>query len=157
MTTPDLRATCLELMATVDVVYLTTLGEDGGPRIRAMLNLRNRDQYPEKMALYADHDDDFMIYLSTNTSSTKRREIERDPRIGLYYCRPADFRGVSVVGDAELIEDPTIKAAVWVDWWDRYYPTGRPDDPDYTLLRLFPRRVSGWHQGRKFEFEPAGS
>jgi len=152
--TDELRAECLELMATTDVVYLTTLGEDGHPRIRAMLNLRNREQYPDKMNLYGEG---FMVYVSTNTSSTKRREIERDPRIGLYYCRPDEFFGLSMVGEAEPIDDPAVKEAVWVDWWDRYYPTGRPDDPDFTLYRLRPTRISGWHKGRKFDLEPAGS
>ena len=153
MTEVELRATCIELMATADVVYLTTLESDGYPRIRAMLNLRNRSQYPNHVHLYEGHDEDFMVYISTNTSSRKRKDIESSPRIGLYYCRPAEFFGMSLVGDVEIVEDAAIKEAVWADGWERYYPTtGQPDDPDYTLLRLYPKDARGWNRSGKFAF-----
>ncbi|MCK5247895.1 pyridoxamine 5'-phosphate oxidase family protein [Candidatus Bipolaricaulota bacterium] len=153
MTEKELRAECIELMAAIDVVYLTALEAGGYPRIRAMLNLRNRDQYPDHVHLYEGHDDDFMVYISTNTSSHKRKDIEANPRIGLYYCRPAEFFGMSLVGDVEIVEDAATKEAVWGDGWEQYYPTtGRPDDPDYTLLRLFPKNVRGWYHSRTFEF-----
>ncbi len=148
----ELRAACLDLMATAEVVYLSTVEAGGYPRIRAMLNLRNRAQYPDHVALYDGHDEDFMVYVSTNTSSKKRRDIEANPRIGLYYCCPAKFFGMSLVGDVEIVEDPAVKEAVWVDGWERYYPTtGRPDDPDYTLLRLFPKTARGWTGSETFE------
>lgn len=147
------RMACIELMATVDVVYLAALGVDGYPRIRAMLNLRNRTQYPGQVHLYDEHDEDFMVYISTNTSSRKRKDIEANPRIGLYYCRPEEFFGVSLIGDVEFVDDAAIKEAVWADGWERYYPTtGRSDDPDYTLLRLYPKDARGWAGSRTFEF-----
>jgi len=148
----ELRAACLELMATAEAVYLSTVEADGYPRIRAMLNLRNRAQYPDHVHLYDGHDDDFMVYVSTNTTSRKRKEIETNPRIGLYYCRPAEFFGMSLVGDVEIVEDPKIKEAVWVDGWERYFrTTGRPDDPDFTLLRLHPKSARGWTGSETFE------
>jgi len=153
MTETELRAACIELMATAEVVYLTALEADGYPRIRAMLNLRNQAQYPDHAHLYQGHDDDFMVYISTNTSSRKLKDIETNPRIGVYYCHTAEFFGMSLVGDAEIVEDPAIKEAVWADGWERYYPTtGRADDPDYTVLRLFPKSVRGWYHSRTFDF-----
>ena len=148
----ELRTACVELMRTADVVYLATF-ESGYPRIRAMLNLRNRLQYPNHAHLYDGHDEDFMVYVATNKSSKKRKDIEANPRIGLYYCRPADFLGMSLVGDVEIVKDATVKEAVWAEGWEQYYPTtGRPDDPDYTLLRLFPRSARGWTGSETFEF-----
>jgi len=148
----ELKATCLELMATSDVVYLAVLESGGYPRIRAMLNLRNRSQYPDHVGLYGGHDDDFMVYVSTNTSSRKLADLKANPRIGLYYCRPAEFLGMSLIGDVEIIDDAAIKEAVWADGWERYFPTtGRPDDPDYTLLRLYPSSARGWTGSEKFE------
>ena len=149
----ELRAKCLELMATAETVYLSAIESDGYPRIRAMLNLRNRSQYPDHMALYEDHDGDFMVYVATNTSSRKRKDIEANPRIGLYYCWPSEFFGMSLVGDVEIVDDAATKEAVWADGWERYFrTTGRPDDPDYTLLRLYPRSARGWTGSEKFEF-----
>ncbi len=148
----ELKAACLGLMATSDVVYLAALESAGYPRIRAMLNLRNRSQYPNHVHLYDGHDDDFMVYISTNTSSRKRKDIESNPRIGLYYCRPAEFLGMSLVGDVEIVEDAKLKEAVWADGWERYFPTtGRADDPDYTLLRLYPSSARGWTGSQTFE------
>ena len=152
MNEKELCTACLELMATADVVCLSTVQADGYPRTRAMLNLRNRTQYPGHVHLYGGHDDDFMVYIATNTSSRKRVEIQKDPRVGLYYCRPPDFFGMSLVGDVEIIDDPAIKQAVWAEGWERYFPTtGRPDDPDYTLLRLFPSNARGWTGSETFE------
>jgi general stress protein 26 len=150
----ELRAACLELMATADAVYLAAIEADGYPRIRAMLNLRNKLQYPKHVHLYEGHDRDFMVYIATNTSSKKRKDLEANPRIGLYYCRPAEFFGMSLVGDVEIVEDATIKEAVWADGWERYYPaTGRADDPDYTLLRLVPKSARGWTGSGRFELK----
>lgn len=153
MNETEVRAACIELMATADAVYLTALGIDGYPRIRAMLNLRNKSQYPNHVHLYDGHDNDFMVYISTNTSSKKLKDIEANPHIGLYYCRPREFFGMSLVGDVEIVEDAAMKEAVWADGWERYYrTTGQPDDPDYTLLRLYPKNARGWNQGEKFAF-----
>ena len=128
------------LRETVPAAYLTAIDADGQPRTRAMLNLRNREQFASQAHVYANHQQDFMVYIATNTSSRKRREIEANPRVCVYYCR------------LEIVDDLEIKEVLWADGWEQYFPTGKPDDPDYTLLRLFPKVVNGWYQGGKFEF-----
>lgn len=149
-----IRRQCLKIMATAPAVFITVIGADGFPRTRAMLNLRNRKQYPNHVHLYAQHDDDFMVFISTNTASKKREEIETNPQIGLYYSLPESFLGLSLIGHAEVIEDLEIKRAVWVDGWERYYrESGTPEDPDYTLLRILPVEARGWLAGTKFQFE----
>ena len=150
----EIRAKCLELMATAPAVFISVIGEDGFPGIRGMLNLRNRAQYPDHEHLYGNHDRDFMVYITTNTSSRKRAEIKRNPRIGLYYSHPEKFLGLCLTGEAEIVGDMNIKRAVWVEGWERYYPeTGAPGDPDYTLLRIFPVEARGWLAGTKFQFQ----
>ena len=62
MTETELCAACIELMATADAVYLSAFGVDGYPRIRAMLNLRNKLQYPHHVHLY---DGDHALYETT--------------------------------------------------------------------------------------------
>jgi general stress protein 26 len=153
MDTVDVRKRCLEIMGESPAVYMTSIGEDGYPRTRGMLNLRNTKQYPLHVGLYATHDRDFMVYISTNTSSTKRGEIEINPRVSLYYSLPESFLGVGFVGNAEIIKDPEIKRAVWVEGWERYYSeTGTSEDPDFTLLRVLPFEAHGWLAGTKFRF-----
>lgn len=36
--------------------------------------------------------------------------------------------------------------------WEQYYPKG-PDDPDHTVLRLYPIYAQGWHGFQRFEFD----
>ncbi len=154
MNEAEVRAACLKLMASTDIVYLTVLEADGYPRIRAMLNLRSKSLYPDHANLFDAHQQDFMIYLSTNTSSRKIKDIQANPKVGLYFCSTDHgYFGVSLIGDAEMITDMGIKESVWADGWERYYPTtGKADDPDFTLLRVFPTDARGWTGSQTFEF-----
>ena len=154
MTEKELRAACLELMATADAVYLSTMEEGGYPRTRALLNLRNRTQFPGHVRLFEKHSEDFLIYLSTNTSSRKHKLIEADPRIGLYFCHPKKFFGLSLIGDAEIVDDLAIKESIWAPGWERYYPTtGDASDPDYAIVRLLPKNAQGWFRSETFAFD----
>lgn len=138
-------------METSGAAYLTTLGPDGYPRTRAMLNLRTRRQYPHLHALFEQHRDDLLVYCSTNTSSAKLRQIRADPKASVYYCNPDRFEGVMVAGDLEIMDDSALRHALWTEGWERYYPGG-PDDPDHTVLRLKPKFVEGWWSARRFAF-----
>lgn len=152
----EIRRACSELMATAEIAYLTTLGLDGYPHTRAIFNLRNREAFPKQAALHEPHTEDLVTYVATNTSSRKVREIEADPRVDLYYCAPSSFHGLRLVGDAEIVEDPAIKEGLWGGGWKQYNPSGRPDDPDYTVFRIRPHLASGWYASSRFEF-PLGA
>ena len=153
MNAREIKTQCLEIMATAPAAFLTVIGADGFPRTRAMLNLRNRKQYPNHVHLYVQHDEDFIVFVSTNTASKKREEIEANPRVGLYYSLPESFVGLSLIGHAEVVRDLKIKSALWVDGWEHYYQEiGTPEDPDYTILRILPVEARGWLAGTRFQF-----
>jgi pyridoxamine 5'-phosphate oxidase len=139
------------LMEVADRAYLTTMGEDGYPRTRAILNLRNPALYPNLADLFDEHREDFLVYVGTNTSSAKVRQIQRDPRGSIYYCHPKRFRGVLLIGEIELVDDPSVRHALWTDGWEIYYPSGR-DDPDYAVLRFLPHSMEGWSGSERFGF-----
>lgn len=142
----------LLMTEVADRSYLTTIGDDGYPRTRAMLNLRNPSLYPTLADLFAAHRDDFLVYFSTNLSSHKVREIPENPRGCAYYCHPKRWRGAALVGDLEVERDAAVRHGLWHEEWTVYYPGG-VDDPDYAVLCLRPRRVSGWNGRETFEFE----
>jgi general stress protein 26 len=150
MNVEELKQWGVELMEISEAVYLTTIGEDGYPYTRAMLNLRNKRQYPNQAHLFAPHRDDWMVYFSTNTSSSKIRQIKSNPRASVYYCDPARFHGLMLKGDIEIVDDSQVRHAIWNEGWERYYPGG-PDDPDHTVLRLYPQSAQGW-RGFTFQF-----
>jgi general stress protein 26 len=152
----EIRKASVDLIESAPAAYLTTIGPDGYPHTRAMLNLRNRQQYPNQIPLYAAHGNDLMVYFTTNTSSRKLRQIEADPRVCVYYCHPEQFHGLTLTGEIEVVDDSGLRQALWNEGWERYYPGG-PDDPDHTILRLYPRLATGWYKATRFEFELEGA
>jgi len=138
----------LKLMDISKAAYLTTIDPDGFPHTRAMTNLRNKDQKPNLVSLFRDHQEDYLIIFSTNTSSAKVRHVEENPKVSVYYCHPEKWQGVMFGGEIEIVPDLELKRAIWEDGMEKYYPSGY-DDPDHTILRLHPRIAKGW-DGQKF-------
>ena len=141
----------LELIESSKAVYLTTIDSEGYPITRAMFNLRNKEQFPEFSEFFANQDNDFVIYISTNTSSSKIEHIKKNPKIAVYYCDPEDFKGVMFGGEAEIIDDFELKKTIWLDWWTRYYPEGL-EDPDYSLFKLNPKNARFYHKLNRVQF-----
>lgn len=149
----EVKKLCLELMESSKAVYLTTIDSEGYPITRAMFNLRNKEQFPEFLDIYKGLDNDFEIYISTNTSSSKIAHIKKNPKISVYFCDTEDFKGVMFGGEAELIEDMKVKQKFWLDWWTRYYSKGL-EDPDYILIHLNPKTAQFYYRLQKIEFTP---
>jgi len=148
----EIRALCLELLDTAWPTYLTTIDANGYPQTRAMFNLRNRNRFPELIPLFENHCEDFMILFGTNTSSPKLLEITKNPATSVYFCIPEKSRGAMFGGDLQIVDDMELKKALWQDGWERYYPDG-VEDPDYTVLKIFPRVVKGWTGSSTFRLE----
>jgi len=149
----EVKKLSLELMSSSKAAYLTTIDSEGYPITRAMFNLRNKDQFPEFMEFFNGLDNEFDIYISTNTSSSKTDHVKKNPKISVYYCEPDDFKGVMFGGKVEIIDDMNLKKNLWLDWWTKYYLKGL-SDPDYTLFRLKPLIAHFYQNLQKVEFEP---
>ena len=145
------RELCRNLLETGWPVYLTTIDAKGYPQTRAMLNLRNKKQYP-KLIPFFEKQDEFTIIFTTNTSSTKITDIKTNSAVSVYYCDPESWRGVMFGGDVEIVDDMKFKQEVWYDGWTQYYPKGY-DDPDHTVLKLIPTIAKGWAGSMTFELE----
>jgi len=143
----------LELIETSKAAYLTTIDNEGFPITRAMFNLRNKEQFPEFSEFFANQEHEYIIYISTNTSSSKIEHIKKNPKICVYYCDPENFKGVMFGGEVDKIDDMEIKRKIWLDWWTRYYPEGL-EDPDYALLRLNPKQARFYYKLQQVTFDP---
>lgn len=152
MSISDFKNTSLELLESADAAYVTTIDVDGYPQTRCMFNLRNKTQFPKLVGMFKDHKEDFMILFSTNTSSEKISQIAVNSAACIYYCLPSDFHGLLLAGNIEILNDQGIREAIWQDGWERYYPQG-PNDPDHTVLRLYPKKAKGWCKGGPFQFK----
>ena len=149
------RRLSLELMSLAKAACLTTIARDGYPETRAISNLRNEEMFGGLSTLFAEHDNDFLVYFSTNTSSNKVAQIRANPRVSVYFCQPEQWRGLMLGGNMEVSNDPELKKAIWQDGWELYYPTG-PADPGYSILKLIPEIAKYYHQldTTEFRFRP---
>lgn len=148
----EARQQAAALMAIADVAIVTTMDGDGFPQTRAMFNLRNCAIFPSLAPLFNDHREDFLVYFTTNTSSSKVAHIRANPAVSVYYCRPAEWRGLMLGGRMEIVTDSAIKHALWQPGWEMYYPGGA-DDPDHTVLCLQPTTATYYHQLNNFRFD----
>lgn len=154
MTESQLKQRCLELMETAEAACLGTLDASGCPHIRAVSNLRRKQEFPGLAPWFQKHQDDFLVYVATSASSQKIRQIRASPAACVYYCVPSQFHGLVLKGLIEVIEDLGVKRALWQPVWGKFWPGG-PQDPDYALLRLRLRQASGWWEDQTFTFSLA--
>ncbi len=152
MSNEELRELCIYLLNNAWPAYLATVDKNGFPQIRAMFNLRNQDRFPKLVPLFKDHEDDFFIIFSTNTSSTKTKDINGNEKAAAYYCDPENSRGTMFGGTIEIVPDLELKKAIWHDGWEYYYPKGY-DDPDHTILQMKPTVARGWNQSHTFRLD----
>jgi general stress protein 26 len=144
----ELEALALPIMERAEMITLATMAGDPYPHVRALFNLRNKAAFPGLAAYQADKG--LSVFLGTNTSSIKAKEIGEAPWVSVYFMIPAEFRGLMLSGKA--LPDPEARAALWVDGWEMYYPAGM-DDPDYIVFRVDPVRARGWSSATAFDVE----
>lgn len=71
MTDRQIQDRCVQIMETAPVAYLSTIGHALGPQTRAMLNLRNIQQYPGLTFLFRTVFGNCAAYCTSNASSRK--------------------------------------------------------------------------------------
>ena len=124
--TPDdsVIAAARDVIELARYAALITLDEQGSPRARAM------DAFVP--------DEEMVVWLGTHRATRKVADIQRDPRVTLYYFAPDGSGYVSMSGIAELVDDPTEKAQRWKEAWEQYY-TDR--EAQYLLIKVNPLRM----------------
>ncbi len=108
------------------IVYLSYIDSRGFPTTRAMLAPREREGVR-------------VFWFSTNTSSQKVAAFRRNPKGSIYFVDRLFFRGVSLSGTVEVLEDPESKERLWRRGDTMYYSRG-VTDPDYCVLRFTAER-----------------
>ncbi|UCE49977.1 MAG: pyridoxamine 5'-phosphate oxidase family protein [Phycisphaerales bacterium] len=153
------KQACLELMETVDVAYLSTIDSNGFPHTRIMSNLRDKKQHPNLAGFFEKHQEDFLIYMVTSSSSAKMQHIRNNPKVSVYFASytevPTDFQCLMLAGEIEEISDQQLKKQLWQSGWEIFWQKG-VDDPEYTVLRLMPTFARGGYKEKLFEFELNG-
>jgi general stress protein 26 len=155
----ELRQACFDLMEKVDVVYLSTVDNDGFPHMRIMSNLRDKKQHPNLARMFEQHREDFLIYMATSSSSPKMQQIRANPKasvlFSIYTEDPSDYQYVMLCGEIEEVTDQQLKKQLWQSGWEIFWNKG-VDDPQYTVLRLMPVLARGAYKESPFRFELSG-
>ena len=152
MNEQEARQQAAQLMTIADVAVVTTMDGNGFPQSRAMFNLPNSTAFPGLTPFFSNHQSNFLVFFSTNTSSSKVAQIKLNPAVSVYYCHPGEWRGLMLGGSMEIVTDSAVKNALWQPGWEMYYPGGA-DDPDHTVLRLQPATATYYHQLNNFKFD----
>ena len=111
----------LSLANRSSIAMLGTNGDDGYPNIKAMLKIENEDMK--------------IVWFSTNTSSKRVAQLNRDSKACVYFVDFDQFKGLMLVGNVEVLQDIESKKRLWSEGSERYYPLG-VTDPDYSVLRF---------------------
>ena len=105
-------------------------------------------------------EDNMAIWVTTNSTSRKVKQIGQNPRICLAFVEhPDGDKAAIVVGEAHIIPDIEEKKRVWklatFDLW-QHFPNG-PDSDEFCLLRIVIKRIE-WRDswtGKAGIYEPA--
>ncbi len=147
MTKKDIEDLALELLSKPYFCYLATIDKNGFPHIRALFNLRCSEKYPHPAEVIEEYEENpLTVYIATNTSSAKIKQIKENNNIAIYYSHHSEIKGIMLQGHAEILDDIGFKEKIWVDNWVMFYPKGYTD-PDFTILRLKPKLLKGWYKG----------
>ena len=107
-------------------VFLSYIDSQGFPATRAMLAPREREGIR-------------VFWFSTNTSSRKVAAFRENPKGSIYFVDRLFFRGASLSGTVEVLEDPRSKERLW-RMGDRMYYSRGVTDPDYCVLKFTAER-----------------
>ena len=84
-------------------------------------------------------DDDFTVWFTTAASSGKVAQVKENPGTCVYFWR--GLEDLRVFGRSEVVADKALKDSIYKDKWDRHYPNGGKDDPEYTVIRVAPEKA----------------
>lgn len=129
-----------KLIDTANTCFISYIDDCGYPVTKAMLQPRQRNGIQE-------------IWLSTNTSSNKVKCFKQNRKASLYFVDVRFFRGVSLMGNVEVLETPEAKEQIWREGDDLYYKKG-VTDPDYCVLKFTAVKGRYYSNFKSEDFEP---
>ncbi len=135
----DVQKTIGLLIDKANLTVISSVDEMGFPVSKAMLAPRKREGIK-------------VFYLTTNTSSQKVQNFKANPKATLYFVDKRFYRGVSLMGYVEILEDHDAKAMIWQDGDTMYYPLG-VDDPDYCVIKFTAFRGRYYRQFHSDDFD----
>ena len=104
----DCEATIGRLIDKQTTAFISSVDPDGFPNTKAMLSPRKRIGIQT-------------FYFTTNTSSMRSAQYRENPKACIYFCDKRYFRGVMLIGTAEILEDTKSREMIWREGDTMYY------------------------------------
>ena len=131
----DLQQSVIALIKCNSYSKLITFGQDGAPHARIMTNLPLGK--------------DMVIWFATGLSTSKIKDIKKNPNVSVFVDDPDDQTNASIIGKAEIVTDARLLKKFWQEPFGFFFPGG-PSDPDYCLLKITPKKVEYLNPGAAF-------
>lgn len=119
--------------------FISYIDSEGFPVTKAMLKPRQREGIRT-------------FWFSTNTSSNKVKCFRDNPKASIYFMDRRYFRGVSLSGTVEVLEDPEVKERLWQEGDTLFYKEG-VTDPDYCVLKFTAEKGRYYSNMKSEDFE----
>ena len=110
-----------DLIETSEVSYLGSVDENGYPNIKAMMKIQN--------------DGLFTHYYSTFLYAQRTKQYQNNQKACIYMSTVNDPKGLMLVGEMKVLDDPFSKKLFWRDGFEVYYPDG-PATENYCVLKF---------------------
>ncbi len=115
-----------KFVSSREVAFLSGVDAGGFPTT-AVMSLRDRNGIRS-------------FDFSTQTSTNKVETFWKNPQACLYLCDDQTNNRLLVQGHVEVSDDPTLKARLWQEGDEAYFPLGQTD-PGYVVLRFKAERA----------------
>jgi general stress protein 26 len=110
----------------------------------AMLTTYNPDKgFSSRPMGTADVDDEGNIWFFTSEHSEKASEISVENTISLTYSDPKNHTYLSIMGEAEFVDDKAKMKELWNPFVKAFFPEGL-NDPKLILLKIIPTDAEYW-------------
>jgi general stress protein 26 len=123
----DVKLKAEKMLRHARFFILCAVDAAGFPTAKAVLPSKRRSRFDD-------------MYFVTNTHSDYVKNIQRDPKVSVYYYNALLFKGTLLKGTMEIIQDAAIKASVWKNSYKSAYPEPEKkyEDPDFCVLKFIP-------------------
>lgn len=118
----DPEKTIGNMIDKAKMAMISYIDADGYPVTKAMLPPREREGIQ-------------VFRFSTNTSSNKVQCFKKNSKASIYFVDKRFFRGISLMGNVEVMENAEEKERIWKFGDTMYYKEG-VTDPDYCVLKF---------------------
>jgi len=135
MAKSDLKKEVVDLINRNSYSKLITFGTDGAPHARIMTNLPLGK--------------DMVIWFATGLSTSKIKDIKKNPTVSVFVDDPNDQVNASIIGQAKIVTGNRLRKKFWREPFGFFFPKG-PSDPDYCLLKITPKKVEYLDPGPRF-------